>query len=82
MSPHEPEDINTTRHPHSYVVRIYRRTPQGLVGQVQDVQTGSPRAFCTLSGLWSALGGCPSAGNRNTASKEKTRWLPDSTAGS
>lgn len=31
--------------PHSYVVRIYRRTAQGLVGQVQDVQTGTLRAF-------------------------------------
>jgi hypothetical protein len=57
--------------PHSYVVRIYRRTPQGLVGQVQDVQTGSQRMFRTLAGLWSALGGHPSAGKRNTASKEK-----------
>ena len=57
--------------PHSYVVRIYRRTPQGLVGQVQDVQTGSQRMFRTLAGLWSALGGRPSVGNRNTASKEK-----------
>ena len=59
--------------PHSYVVRIYRRTTEGLVGQVQDVQTGTLRAFRSLAGLWSALGGRPSSAKRNTASKEKRR---------
>jgi hypothetical protein len=59
--------------PHSYVVRIYLRTPKGLVGQVQDVQTGSLRQFRTLAGLWSVLGGRSSPGSRNNASKEKTR---------
>jgi hypothetical protein len=73
MSPMNRRTSTPPANPHSYVVRIYRRTPQGLVGQVQDVQTGSLRQFRTLAGLWSALGGRPSAGNRNTASKERTR---------
>lgn len=43
--------------PRSYVVRVYRRTTAGLVGQVQDVLTGKVRVFRSLSGLWRALGG-------------------------
>jgi hypothetical protein len=57
--------------PRSYVVRVYRRTTAGLVGQVQDVLTGNVRVFRTLSGLWRALGGVARpASTRNNAAKE------------
>jgi hypothetical protein len=57
--------------PRSYVVRIYRRTAAGLVGQVQDVLTGKVRAFRNLSGLWRVLGGKDRpASSRNNPSKE------------
>jgi hypothetical protein len=73
MSPMNRRTSTPPATPHSYVVRIYRRTAQGLVGQVQDVQTGTLRAFRSLAGLWSALGGRPSSGTRTPASKEKRR---------
>lgn len=59
--------------PRSYVVRIYRRTASELVGQVQDVHTGSVRMFRTLAGLWAVLGGRKSSPKKDTASKEQTR---------
>lgn len=50
--------------PRSYVIRIYRRTAEELVGQVQDVLTGRVRVFRSMAALWSALGGRTRAGHR------------------
>lgn len=60
--------------PRSYVVRIYRRTATGLVGQVQDVLTGRVRVFRTAAGLWSAVGGrSAAASSSRRSSKEASR---------
>lgn len=65
-----PADTGST--PRSYVVRIYRRTASGLVGQVQDVLSGKVQAFRTVAGLWRALGGHAGPGSqRNNPSKEQ-----------
>lgn len=45
--------------PRGFIVRIYRRTADGLVGQVQDTLTGRVRPFRTIAELWTALGGRP-----------------------
>jgi hypothetical protein len=43
--------------PHSYVVRVYRRTAQWLAGCVEDVHTGRVSPFGTPAELWAAIGG-------------------------
>ena len=43
--------------PRGFIVRVYRSTADGLVGQVQDALTGRVRAFRTIAELWIALGG-------------------------
>jgi hypothetical protein len=43
--------------PRVFIVRIYRRTTHGIVGQVQDSLTGRVRAFRDFAELWAALGG-------------------------
>jgi hypothetical protein len=43
--------------PRGFIVRIYRLTAEGPVGQVQDMLTARIRAFHNLAELWSALGG-------------------------
>lgn len=54
-----------------FIVRIYRRTADGLVGRVQDLLTGRVRTFRNLAELWTALGGRPqSSSSRNSNSKE------------
>jgi hypothetical protein len=50
--------------PRAFIVRIYRRTAKGLVGQVQDALTGRVRAFRSLVELWTALGGRPQSARR------------------
>jgi hypothetical protein len=45
--------------PRSFIVRIYRQTADGPVGQVQNALTGRVRAFRDLAHLLSALGCCP-----------------------
>ena len=50
--------------PRGFIVRIYRRTAEGLVGQVQDVLTGRVTAFRSLVELWTALGGHPQSARR------------------
>jgi hypothetical protein len=59
--------------PRSYVVRIYRRTPESLAGQVQDVLTGQTWVFRTLSGLWRALGGRSGSSSSTNDSQEIER---------
>jgi hypothetical protein len=46
--------------PRSYVIRIYRQTTRGVVGQVEDVSSGAIRPFATAQQLWQAL--CRPAG--------------------
>ena len=38
-----------------YVVRIYRKDRHGTAGMVEDVRTGTSRAFRSPDELWSAL---------------------------
>jgi hypothetical protein len=45
--------------PRGFIVRIYRRTARGIVGQVQDALTGRVRAFRNITELWAALVGRP-----------------------
>jgi hypothetical protein len=59
--------------PRSYVVRVYRRTRESLIGQVQDVQTGRVRPFRDIEELWAALGGQGMSAGRKTSIKEKRR---------
>ena len=51
----------------SFVVRLYRRGPQGLAGVVEDVQTGCVPTFHTPEDLWQVL----SARNANEERKPK-----------
>jgi hypothetical protein len=46
-----------TQRPRSYVVRIYRQSPNRLVGQVEDVQNGLIHPFRSAAELWHAVGG-------------------------
>lgn len=63
---------NDSPAPRSYVVRVYRHTPAGLIGQVQDVQSGQVRAFRNIAGLWRALGGAaPPTSSRLNPSQEQ-----------
>jgi hypothetical protein len=55
--------------PRGFIVRVYRRTADGLVGQVQDALTGRVRAFRTLAELWTALGGRPQSARRASTAK-------------
>lgn len=55
--------------PRGYIVRVYRRTADGLVGQVQDALTGRVRAFRTIAELWTALGGRPQSERRAASSR-------------
>ena len=41
----------------SFVVRIYRRGPQGVSGVVEDVQTGGIHYFHSALDLWLVLAG-------------------------
>ena len=50
--------------PRSFIVRIYRLTADGPVGQVQDALTGRVRAFRNLAQLWRTLGGRPQSSRR------------------
>ena len=58
--------------PRGFIVRIYRRTADGLVGQVQDALTGRVRAFRTITELWIALGGPRSTRSAAHASQTPT----------
>jgi hypothetical protein len=58
---------STETTPRGYIVRVYRRTADGLVGQVQDALTGRVRAFRTIAELWTALGGRPRPARRPDA---------------
>lgn len=60
--------------PRSFIVRIYRLTADGPVGQVQNVLTGRVRAFRNLADLLSALG-CRQQSSRHAASLH--RFLTD-----
>ena len=41
----------------SYVIRVYRRGPQGVSGVVEDVQTGCNHYFHSPLDLWLVLAG-------------------------
>jgi len=57
--------------PRSFIVRIYRLTADGVVGQVQDALTGRVRPFRNLAELWAALGGRPQS-SRSSASSHRS----------
>jgi hypothetical protein len=57
--------------PRGFIVRIYRRTAEGIVGQVQDTLTGRVRAFRNISELWAALGGRPRSSS-STSNKDQS----------
>jgi len=57
--------------PRSFIVRIYRLTADGPVGQVQNVLTGRVRAFRNLADLLSALGCCRQS-SRHAASLHRS----------
>jgi hypothetical protein len=42
--------------PRSYVVRVYRVMRCAIVGQIEDVQSGTARSFSSADELWSAIG--------------------------
>jgi len=48
--------------PRAFIVRIYRRTAKGLVGQVQDALTGRVQAFGNLAELWTTAQCSPEIG--------------------
>ena len=39
----------------SYVVRIYRRNSDNVIGIVEDVQSGRSMPFSSMEDLWNAL---------------------------
>lgn len=55
--------------PRGFIVRVYRRTADSLIGQVQDALTGRIRAFRTMAELWMALGGRPQSARRATSAR-------------
>jgi hypothetical protein len=48
----------------SFVVRLYRRSTQGLAGVVEDVQTGCVHTFHTAEDLWQVLSAGPNKEER------------------
>ncbi len=44
-----------TRQPRTHIVRVYRITAHGVVGQIESVRTGLVRPFRTAAELWRAV---------------------------
>lgn len=57
--------------PHSYVVRVYRRTAQWLAGCVEDVRSGRVSPFGSPAELWAAIGGPASSAPADSAALQQ-----------
>jgi hypothetical protein len=51
----------------SFVVNVYRRQAELVVGTVQDVQTGRTVPFQGMEELWQVIGRSPSRSERGSA---------------
>lgn len=59
-----------------YVVRVYRRDPEGIAGIVEDVATGAQIRFRSADGLWQVIRALPPAARgfpTNASDEEEER---------